>query len=272
MTDAEAALSEGTDLLDDLLPLLAVPVVVSLLNLDDLRTALEHRGTYIGLTFPLPAPVADLWTFVRIPGGVGGGGTTLHVEPGGSGAAVPVALVVIVTFVVIESLLTAGYVGSIQQFRRQDRYNFAANVRAYWGAYLTLLALLIGAILLLVPLAAAPGLLILAVPALLVALYLFWGAWFLVPIADLGAVPALRRSYVLATTEGEYLRWSLVHLALGAGLSLLLTSLVGTAGLPGVLVALCVAVPIGFVLTAASLRVVDDLVGPGRASAHTTAY
>lgn len=271
MTDVETALSEGTDLLEDLLPLLAVPVVVSLLNVSDLRTALEHRGNYIGLTFPLPAPVADLWTFVHTPGGVGGGGATLHVEPGASGAAFPVALVVIVAFVVIESLLTAGYVGSIQQFRRQGRYDFAANARAYWGEYLTLLALLFGAILLLVPVVAtAPGLLVLAVPALLAALYLFWGAWFLIPIADLGPTPALRRSYALATTERAYIVWSIAHLALGGVLSLLLTAVVSAAGLLGVLVALCVAVPVGFVLTAASLRIVDDLVGPGGASAHTT--
>ena len=70
--------------------------------------------------------------------------------------------------------------------------------------------------------------------------------------------------------EAELLEELLPLLAVPAVLSLFLTVVVSGGGLLGVLIALCFAVPIGFVLTVGSLRIIDNLVGPGGASVYTT--
>lgn len=263
MTDADTAISEGADLLDDLAPLLAVPALLSLLNVSNLLAATDSHGKYLGLNFPLPAPVGDLWTFVNPPGDVSGGaGSSLPIPVivDGPDEMLPAFLLGTVVYVVIESALTAGYVGSIQEHRQHGSYDFVANARRYWIDYLALLAFLFGVLLVIVPfVAAVPRLIVLVFLGMLVATYLFWGAWFLIPVADVGAVDALQRSYGLATTEHDYAVWSLVYLLIGAVLSLFLTAVVTDGGLLGVFLGLCFAVPVGFILTVGSLRVIDDL-------------
>lgn len=261
MTDIESGASEARALLDDLYPLLAVPLAVSLLRVNNLRAVLTHRGGYVGLRFPLPSPVGDLWLFVNPPGGVGGVGPSLSTTGGGPGLVVAV-LVGLVVAVGLESVLTAGYLGSIQQYRRERTYDFAGNVGRYWQSYLVLFALPFAVVVLSLPIVrAVPGFILFVVIGFLVGLYLFWGAWFLVPVADVGALEALRRSYHLAVSEDAYMRWTLLHLLIATPLSLILTSLVTAGGLLGVIVTLPVALPVGFGLTVVSLRVIEGLAG-----------
>jgi len=257
--DVEEALSEGYDLLEPLAPLLAVPATVSLLNVAELRATLDHRGTYVGLEFPLPTPVADLWTFVNTPQDGGFAVST----PGFAGDAfsLSTAVVVAVGYLLLYAFLAAGYVGSIQQYRVRGAYDFFRNAGRYTLRYVVLTAVVFGSFLLVLPFVVAlPPLFLLAGLAFLLVGYLFWGAWFLVVVADVGAVQALGWSYGLATTKHDYVVWSLVHVAVGGALSLVATWLAVDASVLGVLVALVVAVPAGFVLTVGSLQTIEDLV------------
>ena len=259
MADPETALSEGADLLEDLAPLLAVPTVISLLNVGELGAVLSHRGGYIGIEFPFPVPVGDLWTFVNTPDAGSGVSVTGYGFAGGV-FPLPVALLVAIGYLLLYGLLAAGYVGSIQEYRRRGTYDFLANARRYVVRYITLTAIIFGLFLLALPFALVfPPLVLLVALALLVIGYLFWGAWFLVPVADVGVIEGLTRSYNLATTESDYAIWSLVHLAVGGGVSLFATWVAVSASIFGILIALVLVIPIGFVLTVGSLRTIDDL-------------
>jgi hypothetical protein len=273
MTDIESGTSEAGALLDDLYPLLLVPLTLSVLRFDNLQSVISHRGGYVGLRFPLPVPVGDLWLFVSPPGSAGAVGPSVSAQASGAGLFVALLFGFLVS-VGIESVLTAGYIGSIQQYRREHTYDFLSNVQRYWQSYLVLLALPFAVVALSVPIVrAVPGFLLFVALGLLVALYLFWGAWFLVPVADVGAVEALRRSYRLAVSEDAYMHWTLLHLLIAAPLSLLLTTLAVAGGVLGVTISLAVALPVGFGLTVVSLRVIDGVAGPESpaSDSHSTA-
>lgn len=274
MTDVEAILSEGVTLLKQLKPLLAVPAFISLLNFGEFLAVLDHRGSYIGIEFPLPAPVGDLWTFVNTPQQASAG---IGLTADGFLAVFPlaIALVVAICYFLLYALLAAGYLGSIQQYRVRGSYDFLANAKQYAITYVALAVILYGSMLVLVGIVAVmPPLLVILLFVVLAIGYLFWGAWFLVPVANVGAIEALVWSYDLATTESDYVVWTLAHVVLGAMVSLLATWLVVTASVVGLLIALAGVVPFGFVLTVGSLRVVDDLVrgrGRSRTNPGTTA-
>lgn len=258
----EQALKEGVDLLSQLGVLLAVPALVSLFNVGEFQAVLDHRGGHAGVELPFPVPVGDLWTFVNTP--TTGSGVTVQGPGGVAGSGtLAFALVGFLAYTALYAVVAAGYVGSIQEYRSRGSYDFLANARRYALAYLGVTAVVFGTALLVVLLAlASPGAFGLAVLLVLAIGYLFWGAWFLVPIADLDAVEALRLSAELALSRSVYAVWSAVHLAVGGVVSLVLTTVVVGAGIGGVLVGLAVAVPAGFVLTVGSLHVVDGLVGP----------
>jgi len=259
MADIEAALSEGYDLLGTLAPLLSVPATISLLNAGELRSALDHRGTYIGIELPLPVPVADLWTFVNTPQT---GGVAVSTPGLASNVfSLSVAVLVALGYLLVYAFLAAGYVGSIQQYRVQGTYDFLENAGRYALPYVVLTAVVFGSLLLVLPFVVVlPLFALLAGLAFLLVGYLFWGAWFLVVVADDGPIEALRRSYGLATTEHDYVVWSLVHAAIGGILSLVATWLAVNGSVLGVLVALAIAVPVGFVLTVGSLWTIEDIV------------
>jgi hypothetical protein len=260
MTTLEDSLDEVRTLLDELAPLLLVPFALSLLHVGNFRRVLSHRGGYVGVRFPFPSPVGDLWLFVNPPGGAGSVGPSLQTLTSGDGGLLVAVLFGLVVSVGIESVLTAGYVGSIQQYRRKSTYDFVDNVERYWLSYLVLLALPFAVVVLSLPVVrAVPGFTLFVAVGMLVGLYLFWGAWFLVPVADVGAVEALRRSYRLAVSEDAYMHWTLLHLLIAAPLSLVLTALATAGGVVRVMIALVVALPVGFGLTVVSLQVIEGL-------------
>jgi len=264
VTDLGAPLSEGVERLRQVPALLAVPALVTLLNVGNLRTVLARRGVdgHIGVEFVFPVPIGDLWTFVNVPDAGSGG---LTVAPTGVvDPAMPLSIVVVgsVLYLLLYGVLAAGYLGSIQAVRRHGEYDFLANVSEYAPTYVGLSLVILGVGLVGVAVALlVPPLVVLAIPLALAVGYLLWGAWFLVPVADLGAVPALRRSFRLAVSEGDYAVWALAHLVLVGVLSLVVTPIVVGIPVVGVVLGLAFVVPAGFVLTVASLRVIDDLVG-----------
>lgn len=262
MTDIGEALAEGVERLKQLPALLVVPALVTLLSIGDLSTVLERRavGGHVGVEFTFPTPIGDLWTFVNVPDA--GAGSVTVTPPGLVGVPFSIIVVLIgsVLYLLVYGVLAAGYLGSIQAFRRCGEYDFLANVRTYAPTYVGLTLVILGVGLAAVVFAFVfPPILFLAIPVILAIGYLFWGAWFLVPVADLEAIPALRRSYHLAVSESDYVIWTLAHLVIGGVLSLVVTPVVMGMSTIGLALGLVVVVPVGFVLTVGSLRVIDDL-------------
>ncbi|WEL22166.1 hypothetical protein HBNXHr_2116 [Halorhabdus sp. BNX81] len=258
-TDVGDALEEGLKRLRQLPVLLAVPTLVTLLSVGDLRMVLDRgSGSSAGVKFAFPAPIGDLWTFVDTPDPVTGGVAPIGVvDP--SSSLVIVVFGSVLSFL-LYGVLTAGYLGSIQAFRRRGGYDFLANVRAYALTYVGLSLVIFGAGLVVFVLAfAVPLMLLVTIPLMLAVGYLFWGSWFLVPVANLEAIPALQRSYRLAVSESDYAVWALAHFVLVGILSLVATPFVMNSSVVGVVLGLAVVVPVGFVLTVGSLRVIDDL-------------
>jgi len=260
MTEIENALSEGTSLLSKLAPLLSVPALVSLTNFGEIASVLSFRGAHFGIEFPFPVPVGDLWAFVNTPDI--GGGVGVSAFGFGEVSSPALALLFALTYFLIYALLSAGYVGSIQQYRVEGRYDFITNATSYARQYMVVTAVIFGAVLVMIPFALlSPIFIVLIALAVLLIAYLFWGAWFLIPIHDTGAIESLAWSYDLATGESEYLVWTLTHLVLGALLSVLATAIVvGTSGV-GILIGVLLVIPVGFIFTVASLHIIDDLTG-----------
>ncbi|MCU4718817.1 hypothetical protein [Halapricum hydrolyticum] len=262
--------SEGVDHLDELAALLAFPVLLSLLNQSAIRTVVSHRGQYFGITFPFPAPIADLWTFVSLPSIESASVETVR----GVGSMFPpsaigVLLAGMIGYAVLRGVFVAAYLGSIAQYRQQGTYDVIANVRRFTGRYVALSLLLFGvfalnALLVLLSVAFV----LVTIPVVLAVTYLFWGAWFLVCTTDDDTFEALWGSYRLAIAGSEYVRWSVFHLLVSAAFSIFVSGLVVNGGFVGILLGLVVAVPVGFVLTVASLRVIEDI-APSDLAGHS---
>jgi len=262
VTDIGEALGEGVERLEALPGLLVIPALVTLLSVSDLQAVLARRGTgsHFGVEFTAPVPIGDLWTFVNVPD-AGAGGVTIT-PPGLVDTPFPLLMVLAgsVLYFILYGVLAAGYLGSIQASRRDGEYDFLTNVRRYTLTYVGLSLVIFGVGLVAVAFAFVfPPVLFLAFPVILAIGYLFWGAWFLVPVADLEATAALGQSYRLDVSESDYVLWTLAHLVIGGVVSLVTTPIVVNTSVVGVVLGLAVVVPIGFILTVASLRVIDDL-------------
>lgn len=261
MIDYGSYVSEGVDHLGALAPLLAFPVLLSFLNWSAIGSVLSHRGVYFGIAFPLPAPIGDLWTFVSLPSTESSQLVAVH----GAGSLLPpsaTALVLagVLGYAVAHGIFVAAYLGSISQYRTGGSYDVTANVLRYGVRYASLSLVLFGVVVLTFPLLfVSPVFVLIAFPLVLLVSYLFWGAWFLVCDADAGTVDALRGSYRLATSERAYLEWSVFHLLVSALFSILVSGVVVNGGIVGILFGVVIAVPVGFVLTVASLSLIDDI-------------
>lgn len=270
MSSIEDALSEGADRLPQLLPLLTVPALVSLLNVGELRRMLDSGRVdfHFHLEFAFPTAIGDLWSFINPPdsgpGTIAGPGTSVPLEDLSGDGVLTILLAGLLTafvYLLVYAALTAGYLGSIQQFRKTGSYDFLFNVNRYLRTYLGLTLAILGTGFLLIGFVfVVPPFIFIAALALLAIGYLFWGAWFLVPTQGLGAIDALRESARLAINEREYAVWTLAHMGVAAVLSVTASAVMFT-GPPilGLLLGLVIVVPVGFVLTVGSLHVIDGL-------------
>jgi hypothetical protein len=266
----------------DTLPwqLLLVPVFVSVLQLDHIRAIARFEGFHLGLRPSLPAAIVDLWSFVNVPESTyqtparsTSGTLTRYVEfpvpvsgllGSSSATAMTLLLVVLVITVwtVIRSVLAAGYLGSLQEYRTTGTYSFGGNAVAYLRPFLALnlattAAFLAGGMLLI----AAPPLFILGLLLYLVGAFLFYGAPFLFVVEDCGFVAGLEQSYELALNDRAYRSWGVSYFGFTFVCSLLSSLVVIPLGLFGVLVGLAVLPALGMALTMATLSVFEDEIG-----------
>ncbi|MFB6353366.1 MAG: hypothetical protein ABEJ92_04710 [Halobacteriales archaeon] len=250
-------LADGWDRALDHPALALVPLGTALLATDKVQQVAAFDGAHFGLRLGLPVGIVDLWQFVSVPDQTAGVGLPLP-------EALPLAAVVVPVAIVVRAALAAGYLGSIAEALGRDTFDFGANVRRYFGPFLgyTLVPLLVVLPLALVgvtSLGAARPLVVLLVPAFIVAAYLFYATPYLIVLRDLDLLAAVRRSYALATAGGPYFQYALGYAGFVLGVSLVGTAVVVNLGLLGVVVGAVAAAPLGLAANAATMRFVADI-------------
>jgi hypothetical protein len=260
--------------------LVLVPVLFSLLNTDAIQAVLRFETVYVGVTATVPTAVLDLWSVVNVPQPTGStppaGSTSRYVEPAISVTALRSLqlpglpglfwfLLVFPVAATFRAVLTAGYLGSLQEYRQRGAYSFGSNLTAYFRPFFLLelatgITLIAGSVLL-----DAIALPFLSIPLSLVGAYLFYGAPFLFVIEDCNFVEGLRRSYTLALESRTYFLWGISYFAVVLSSSVVLAVVVnfGT-GVYGLLLGGTVVSVFGVALTMASLSFFDDVVVEGR--------
>lgn len=235
------------------LELALVPALTSLLAVENVDRVLRSEGFSIGATFRFPAPIIDLWTFVSLPAQQTGG---LYVSP--FLAALPVLLIV-------EGVLAAGYLGSVEAALRTGSYEFFDSARRY-GVRIVVYTFLwnAGVFLLGVLAAINPLFILIGILLFLWLSYRLYATPFLIVLRDLPLGVALERSWRWGREGGEYFSFGVGYLLTVAAISLAATLLVTSTGPVGVIVGVLLAAPLGLALTAATMGFVRDysIVGP----------
>lgn len=258
-----ARLSEGFDRAVAHLPLALVPLVTALLATDKIRKVALFDGRHFGLRLGLPVGVVDMWQFVSVPNETAGVGLPLP-------ESLPLAAVLIPLGIVVQAALASAYFGSLREALEIDTFDFVANLRRYFGPFLvyTVLPMLVVLPLALLELSGRRlylPLLVLLVPAFLVAAYLFYATPYLIVLRDVGLLPAARRSFALAVAGGAYFRFAAGYVGFVLGLSLLATAVVVNLGLFGVAIGALGLAPVGLAANATAMRFVADI-DPGSPS------
>lgn len=227
-------------------PYAVVPFVLSLAAVEKVLSA-GGRGFSMNVKFALPADVATVWTLVDPPAQ----GVTLNT---------PVPLVALPIFLVVEAALVAGFLGGVRDAYRGRSPDFVGAASDHWLSILgvrvaqfVVFAGLGGAML-----AAGPVGVLVALPLFFLLGYLIWGAPYLVVLRDSDAITALAESAEVARAGGDYLLFTIGYaLAVAAG-SVVLSPLVSTAGVVGVLVGAALVAYPAVVGAAAATIVVDE--------------
>lgn len=232
-----------------------VPFLTAFLQTTKVAKVLAHRGFSLGLTLGLPLPVSSLWKFVTVPSS----GVTV------TGPDTLAGVVLVGIGLLVQGVLTAGYLGSLRNALAGDDWAFLAAVRRYFlpflGFGLLLVALFVPplVIALFAPLSSA--LLLVWFPLLFLTGYLVYAAPYLVVLTDESLVPSLARSVSLATSDGAALRYAVGYALLVAGISLPATIVAVNLGAAGVVLGAAALAPVSLVFDAMTLRFVDDLRG-----------
>lgn len=239
------------------LPLALVPLATALLATDKVQQVATFHGGHVGIRIGLPVGIVDVWQFVNVPDQAVSVGLPLP-------DALPLLAVLLPVAVVVRAGLAAGYLGSLKSAHRTDSYDFVANVRRhFWPflAYTLLPLLLVGPLAVLGAgdaRAMAPVVVVL-IPAVLVAGYLFYATPYLVVLRDTDLLSALRASYALAVAGGPYFRFALGYAGFVLAGSVVATAVVVNLGLAGVALGAVVTAPVGVACNATTIRFVADV-------------
>jgi hypothetical protein len=251
-------------------PLLAlVPLLAGLTSTGQFERA-ARADTAFQVNFGFPAPVAGLWTFLDAPSrdGLTAFGTplgTVRDQP----ELLATAVLAAVAGLLLVGLLTAVYLGAIDDVLAGRETDHRDNLRRHAPVTLAFAALELLGLLALVAVTLGvsgagrprpPVLLVPVVLGALVALYLLTPGVYVGVAADLAPLAAFRRGLDIALT-GAYLLFALAHAAVVAAVSVPLSALAFSAGLPSLLLGAVLTAPAGLALNAATMALVRRQAG-----------
>jgi hypothetical protein len=249
-------LSDATDQLGrrDLWAYAVVPLLLGALNWNKIHDVLTDPSDFrIGLSFALPVPVTDPWSFVSTP--------TNGVEVAGGPNVVGAA--VLAGLLVLQGPLLAAYLGGLRHRLAGDDVGWAGALRRYWlrllGFAAVLLAMNLPPALFVLAGSAGPVLVLLWLVVLVVLGYLFYAAPYLVVLHDVGLPRALSWSVSLALGEDPYLRYALGYVGVAIALSIPATLVVTNVPILGIVLGVVGLAPVGLLFDTTTLLFVADL-------------
>lgn len=256
LRDASARLSEH-----DLWSYALVPILLAALNGTKINNLLQSdQDFHAGISFGVPLPVTDTWSFVSTPA-IGGGVQF-------SGPATLLGVGLFAFGLLLQGVLLAGYLGGLHRGLRGDQPRFGASVGEYWqrmlGFALLLLVLFLPPVLFTLASRSfgtrslAP-LVLLWLVGFFVLGYLLYPAPYLIVLHDAGLGEALSWSVSLATDGGAYLRYALGYALVVVGISIPATLVVANVPVLGILLGIVGLAPVGLVFDTATLVFVADL-------------
>lgn len=252
-------LSDASDQLGsrDLWAYAVVPLLLAALNWNKIHDVLtDPSDVRVGVSFALPVPVSDPWSFVSTP--------TNGVEVAGGTDVVGAA--VLAGILVLQGPLLAAYLGGLRHRLADDGLGWAGALRRYWLRLLGFTAVLLAmnfppALFVVAGIAgnAVPILVLLWLVVLVVLGYLFYAAPYLVVLHDVGLLRALSWSVSTALGEDRYLRYALAYLGVVIVLSIPATLIVTNVPILGILLGVVGFAPIGLLFDTTTLLFVADL-------------
>ncbi len=239
------------------LPLALVPLVTAVFATEKVQQVATFQGRHFGLRLGLPAGVVDLWQFVSLPNESIGVGVPLP-------EALPLLVVILPVAIVVQAGLAAGYFGSLASALETGQFDFVASVRDHFAPFLayTLIPLVVIIPLALLGVGGSRQLVpvvLLLVPVVIVAGYLFYATPYLIVLREADLWSALRASYQLAIDGAPYLRYAAGYAGFVLAVSLVATAVVVNLGLVGVAIGVVAGAPVGLACNAATMRFVSDL-------------
>ena len=200
-----------------------VPVVATLLSGSQVARALAAEGGG-GVTFPLPAGLPTLWTYVSLPSGPAGVGI-------GGPLSVALAVPLFLVGLLVTSALEAGFLGALNARIDGERPAFGDGIQRFTLRMVGVNLIRFGVVLVVVPFLVVGPLALLVVLTLS---YLVYGLPFAVVVGDADLGTALSETVERATAGGEYAEFGLTHLAVGAVGSFVLSGAVRNLGPVGI--------------------------------------
>lgn len=253
----------------ELAPLALIPIVLSMLDRDSIVAVLSQtEGTDFDIQFPYPGPFTDSWSFTTVPTVetatvTGPGAEFISVPIGGLSVALLIGWLFV--WAVLIAMLFAIYIAGIDRRFDEDPIRPADAVSRYGGRFLMYALAIVGVgfvVFLLGTLFGPAGFLLAAVSVLALG-YTFYAVPFLFVAADAQFMDAVKRSFNAATGFGEYLRFFVGHLLVGAIISLPASLIVANTGIIGLVVAIAVLGPLALLFTAATYSFVHRRVRAG---------
>ena len=245
-------LSRASDALDGRWGLAAVPAVVALLSIENLRP--PSTDFHVGISFGFPLPVSTGWNLMNTPNGQ-------------SGVSLPfgepvLGVATLVGTAVVTAALAAGYLGGLDRALDDDSLAFRTDAREYLVPILgfQLLVLVLGLAGIGVGVVAAP-LLLLTLPLLLLGAYLFYPVPYLVITEDAALRAALARSLELTGGGGPALSYFVQYALVTAALSVPATLVFVNLGITGLVLGCVALAPVATVFDMATMAFVRDLAG-----------
>jgi len=227
-----------------------IPVVATLLSGSQVARALAAEGGG-GVTFPFPAGLPTLWTYVSLPSGPAGVGI---------GGPLSVALVapLFLAGLLVTSALEAGFLGALNARIDGEESALGDSVRRFTLRILGANLIRFGVVVVAIPFLILPPIGLLVVVALS---YLVYGLPFAVVVDDADLGTALGETVERAKAGGAYAEFGLAHLVAGAAGSFVLSGAVRNLGPAGVVFGTAVVAVPAVIVAAYGLLLFRDF-GP----------
>lgn len=245
-------LKKGWGHLSEIFLLGVIPVIATILTYKKLLAILQFRRFHFGVKFGFPTSIVDVWHFVSTPSGAPGFLTSSFLF---SRPLLFVGNALI--FIVLQSVLAAGYLGTINESFDMTSFSFVENAGKYLIDFLLYQVLMWFLSLLPLLVALLPFLWIFLFPLVLFIGYLLYGLPFIIVTTNRGFTASLKKSVNLGVQSAqggtEYLSYGLKYFLFIAAFSIPFTLLVVNLKMIGIIIGTLLVIPLALILNSSTI-------------------